>query len=312
MPVYDDWDCVRVLLDRLNRVLGGTILKADILLVDDSSPHEAGPGIVGKRALEGFQSIRSLEVLRLRCNLGHQRAIALGLCHLLRRKASSPVVVMDADGEDRPEDVPVLWEAFMKSGGRDVLFAARMKRMEGALFRLGYQAYRLFHWLLTGVAVRVGNFSVCPWHVVQQLTVKPELWNHYAACIYHSNIRYSTLPLDRGSRIAGQSRMRFVALAVHGLAAISVFSDRVAVRMLCGITLAAAGLCVGIAVRAVSYPSDEPLALMGGLLLITGQTFLLILAIALHTLARRSSPQIIPEQLYPFYVLDPVPDRLNA
>ena len=45
-------------------------------------------------------------VLRLRRNVGHQRAIALGLTYLQVEAGCEAVIVMDADGEDRPADVP--------------------------------------------------------------------------------------------------------------------------------------------------------------------------------------------------------------
>jgi hypothetical protein len=308
MPVYNDWDCIGTLLRRLDDSLAAKGLKAGVLLVDDNSSQQADAYVPGQ---ENFLAIQHLEVLRLRCNLGHQRAISLGLCHLAKKKLCAPVVVMDADGEDRPEDVPALWDAFQKSGGRKVVFAARMKRMEGAAFRIGYHCYRFLHWLLTGVAVRVGNFSICPWHVVQQLTVRPELWNHYAACIYHSNISYDMLPLDRGVRISGKSKMRFVNLAIHGLSAISVFTDRVAIRMLVAAAVTLGGLCMGLAAAVHRGLPGVTLVLLGGLILLAFQTLLVILAIALYSLARRSSPQIIPEQLYPYYVLNPAPQGRN-
>lgn len=311
MPVYNDWDCIGTLLSRLDRSLAAKGLSAHVLLVDDNSSQPGEFCVPGQDGQVGFVSIQRIEILRLRCNLGHQRAISLGLCHLAQKDLRAPVVVMDADGEDRPEDVPVLWDAFWKSGGRRVVFAARMKRMEGAAFRIGYHCYRLLHWLLTGVTVRVGNFSICPWQVVQQLTVRPELWNHYAACIYHSNIGYEMLPLDRGVRISGKSKMRFVNLAIHGLSAISVFTDRVAIRMLVAAAVTLGALCIGLAAAIHRGLPGVTLILLGGLILLAVQTLLVILAVALYSLARRSSPQIIPEQLYPYYVVNPVQQGMN-
>ena len=64
--------------------------------------------------------------------------------------------------EDEPADVPRLLERLRGTDGRTVVFAERTRRSEGLLFRVGYAAYRLFHLLLIGVSVRVGNFSALP------------------------------------------------------------------------------------------------------------------------------------------------------
>jgi hypothetical protein len=71
-----------------------------------------------------------------------------------------------------------------------------------------------------------------PWQGIERLVVVSELWNHYAAAIFRARLPYRTVPLDRGRRMSGESKMNFVALLVHGLSAISVFSDLVSARLL--------------------------------------------------------------------------------
>jgi glycosyltransferase involved in cell wall biosynthesis len=53
-----------------------------------------------------------IQLIRLANNLGHQRAIAIGLVIASSFEDIGAVVVMDADGEDRPEDVPRLLNAW--------------------------------------------------------------------------------------------------------------------------------------------------------------------------------------------------------
>ena len=45
-----------------------------------------------------------IQVLHLQRNIGHQKAIAVGLAHIKAAVSCDKVLVMDADGEDRPED----------------------------------------------------------------------------------------------------------------------------------------------------------------------------------------------------------------
>jgi hypothetical protein len=118
------------------------------------------------------------------------------------------------------------------------------------MFALFYRLYQLIHRLLTGLPVRVGNFCAIPWSRLDTLSCVSELWLHFAAGIYKSGVPRELVPTERGSRYRGKSKMGFIKLVTHGLAAISVFSDLVAVRVLvaaCSFSLIAL-LLMGIAV----------------------------------------------------------------
>jgi len=228
IPNFNDWDSLRLLLPQLDSAMEGLEHQVSVLVVDDASTEpmpEDWPG-------QDFKALDSVEILHLRSNQGHQRAIALGLYHLHEFTDAEAVVVMDGDGEDRPEDVPELLRAYVAEAGREVVFAARTKRMESLGFRLCYRAYRLVHLALTGVVVQVGNFSVVPRPAMSRLMAVPDLWNHYAASVYRARLPRTLVPLPRGRRLAGESKMNFVSLLIHGLSAMSVFSDQVSARLL--------------------------------------------------------------------------------
>ena len=101
-------------------------------------------------------------------------------------------------------------------GGTRVVFAERTKRSESFAFRFFYALYRWLHLLLTGVAVRVGNFSAMPYSLLRRLVAVSELWNHYAAAVFKSRLPYRLLPTQRANRLAGRPQMNFVALVIHG------------------------------------------------------------------------------------------------
>ena len=228
IPVFNDWNAVALLLPALDHALKDCPMNAEVLLVNDGSTEAVEPALVA----QPFDHLRSVQILHLRRNLGHQRAIAVGLVHIHKHLPCAAVVVMDGDGEDRPRDVLRLIAEFRRHGQQTIIFAERAKRMEKATFQLCYRLYCAVHWLLTGMRVRVGNFSIVPWQAVERLVVVSELWNHYAAAIFRARLPYRTVPMDRGRRMTGESRMNFVALLVHGLSAISVFSDIVSARLL--------------------------------------------------------------------------------
>ena len=64
------------------------------------------------------------------------------------------------------------------------------------------------------------------------LVASSELWNHYAAAAFASRQPYATIPTRRATRLDGRSKMNFVNLVIHGLSAISVYSDAIGVRLL--------------------------------------------------------------------------------
>ncbi len=246
MPVRDDWSSAAQLIRGLERIFSAEACAAEVILVDDASIERC------ERA--DFQidssSVRVIRTLRLRRNLGHQRAIAIGLVHVQQTSSCDAVIVMDADGEDTPEGVSQLLRAYYESRGRLAVFAERSRRSESLMFLFFYHLYKIVHRCLTGISVRVGNFSILPAPYLNTLVVMSELWNHYAAAVFRSNLPFTMIPIPRGKRIAGNSRMKFVGLVSHGLSAISVFGDIVGTRLLIGSL--AGSLLAGLGIVAVT------------------------------------------------------------
>jgi hypothetical protein len=113
-----------------------------------------------------------------------------------------------------------------------VVVAQRAHRSEGILFRMFYALYVRAFWLLTGRRINFGNFSLVPFEHLARLVHSPDIWNNFPATLIRANLPLKYLPTARGTRYAGHSSMNLVNLVVHGLGAISVFSDVVFVRIL--------------------------------------------------------------------------------
>jgi hypothetical protein len=100
------------------------------------------------------------------------------------------------------------------------------------LFRSFYVIYKLLFKLLTGKVITFGNFSLIPQSRLQNLVRVSEIWNNYPGGIIKSRIPYDSVLTNRATRLAGESKMNFVSLVLHGLSAISVMVDTTAVRIL--------------------------------------------------------------------------------
>jgi glycosyltransferase involved in cell wall biosynthesis len=177
MPVFNDWIAARKLLDGLDAALAEQGLDACILVVDDGSTVDNNEA----EWRASFRALHRIDILRLRRNVGHQRAIAIGLAYVEEHMRCAAVVVIDSDGEDDPRDVPRLYRRCRELSGRPIVFAERTIRSESFTFRVFYRLYKAVHFVLTSRRVRVGNFSVIPAARLASLVAVSELWSHYAA-----------------------------------------------------------------------------------------------------------------------------------
>lgn len=302
VPILDDWPNATAIVERLGEEFERNDWTGSVLIVDDGSSERAAP--LPRRP----GSLENVEILRLRRNLGHQRAICVGLCHLEQRARDLPVIVMDGDGQDLPSDLPSLARAFESVGDPGAVFAARAKRPEGGLFKLFYRCYRILHRLLTGRSIRVGNFSILSPRAISAVTSSPEAWSHYAAAVAQSRIPIATVDLDRAKRLTGPPRMNFVSLITHGLSAISVYADIVSVRLLIAGALATliGGLVVaGVWLEQLIDPGPVPpaaiwLLVIGALVVVQINIGALLAGFLIHH--GRRSASVVPRRDFTLFV----------
>src|SRR5690242_7582085 len=116
-PVLDDWLSLVALVSEISHQFTGSGVTFQIYAVDDGS---LAPFDLDSLTLPSDSCVVSIEIIRLVANLGHQRAIAIGLCAIAGAGDVDRVVVMDSDGEDRPADIAAL----LAAGGRHPLHIA--------------------------------------------------------------------------------------------------------------------------------------------------------------------------------------------
>ena len=255
MPCLDDSVTAAELVTEVSASLAAQGHSSSFLLVDDGSFPPLADSL--RESLPNPPA--EVHVLRLSKNLGHQRAIACGLCHLAAKSMEGDaVVIMDSDCEDRPEDVPRLVEELAKvDQPQFVVFAERNRRTEGMVFRTGYLLYLGLHRVLIGQAPRVGNFSALPISLVPELTTDSDLWSHYAATVWKSRIKRLRVPIGRGTRRRGRSRLNLGGLVLHGLAASSWYRETLVLRAFLGSGLLRAGMGVVLENSRVTCPSHS-------------------------------------------------------
>jgi glycosyltransferase involved in cell wall biosynthesis len=287
-PVYNDGESLRALLAELDQVWSSDDGRLCVIVINDGSSEP----IMENLQQGTYHQIHQIDQLDLVCNQGHQRAIAVGLCHVMARSSITEVVVMDADGEDRPGDIQALLKALRAQPQVDVVFAERARRSESLVFRMGYHAYRVLHWLTTGMTVRFGNFSVLRPRAITTLGYQSALWNHYAASVVRARIPFTCVPLARGYRYAGTSKLNVPHWVAHGFSALSVFYDVVCARVASAVVLLLLALNLGCALAWLTGRLS-----LGPLLVVSGFSLLLALGLFLQVIALvalRSSTSVVP------------------
>jgi len=304
IPVFNDAKSAALLLDKLDTVATLHPYDFAVVFVDDGSRHEEYAALPGPTA-----HIPAVEVLRLRRNLGHQRAIAIGLSSIAAERDADYVVVMDGDGEDCPSSLPELMAVAVDGSPHTAVFAERLKRHDGAGFMVGYRVFRLLHRLFVGRDVKVGNFSVLPRPVLDRVVGVSEIWNHYAAGVYHARIPVVQVKIARGRRLAGESKMNLPSLVMHGICALSVWSDVIVSRLfvIVGGLMAAvvAALVTVLAIRFLTMAAIPGWATAAAGMLVIGGLLLAIvsLLLAVFVLGNRSSANFLPHRDWRDYVL---------
>ncbi len=300
-PVFNDWASFDVLVGELDAVARTLPEPLAIVAVDDGSTQPR-PELRAAPA-----HLASIEVVQLHANVGHQRAIAIGLSRAVAREDVSAVAVMDCDGEDSPAELSRLFAA-LQGSPESIVVAARTKRSESAGFRMFYWFYRHLFRLFTGERIRFGNFCLLPIRQARRVAYMGECWNHLAGAIVRSRVPVVPVATARGHRYAGRTHMNMVSLVVHGFSAMSVFSDRVLTRMLMILGLVAA-VAAGSALATVIVRLFTDLAIPGWATTAFGMSALIFLqavtlltVMVFITLNNRSNLSFIPALHYSSFV----------
>jgi polyisoprenyl-phosphate glycosyltransferase len=252
-PVYRDTGSFLILRERLLELLAASPEAARgplrFIVIDDTAGQD--PEVA---KLEPFADVT---VLRPPFNLGHQRGLVYALRKMLPRfDDDDAVVTMDADGEDRPEDLPRLLAALDSTDGpeRHVVLALRTKRHEPPAFKVLYRGFKLLFRALTGATVRTGNYAVLPGSVAKRVLLHPTFDLAYSSAILALDLPITYVACERGRRYQGESKMTYGKLAMHGLRMLMPFTDRIAIRALAafvlfgllGVVLAVVVVCLKI------------------------------------------------------------------
>lgn len=224
IPVYNNHDVLDELHRRLVQALAPLYRDYEIVLVDDGSKDSSWQKIEALKKQDPH--VVGIKLMR---NFGQHNAIAAGLEHV----AGDIVVLMDADLQDRPEDIPRLVEALLQ--GDASMAIARWKSRTDSFFKLFLS--RLFFRVSQRITKikhqpNLGVFRAMRKEVVEELKKYQEKTSSTLSLLYWIGMDFTTVDLAREDRFAGKSAYtlkKMFKLALDRIFSFSMFPIRVAI-----------------------------------------------------------------------------------
>jgi polyisoprenyl-phosphate glycosyltransferase len=217
IPVYGSPESLQELSARLIQSLGIITQSFEVLLVDDASPDnsweiiselaEADPRFIG---------------IRLSRNFGQHPAISAGL----EQSSGEWVVVMDCDLQDRPEEIPNLYNK--ASEGYEQVVAVRSVRQDARLKRYSSRIYVGMLSYLSGRKINpaVGNFGIYHRTVIDVIVSLKEQGRTFGLLALWVGYRRTELDVTHMQRPYGNSSYSIRSLIRLGLLGIVSHSDK--------------------------------------------------------------------------------------
>jgi len=223
IPSFNDWECLNLLIPKIDQALKNTNENVDVLIVNDGSTKKNN--LVFKK----MSHLKKIEVLNLRKNVKAQIAIATGLNFLKKEKFQGGIIVMDADGQDDPEYLVDIIKQSKKNPERTITIN-RPKRDDDLLFKILYQMYLILSFLLTFKYLKFGVYSYLHSSSLDKIFSTNDIHLAYAASLAKHFKNKNVIFAPRKKRILGESQNNYKSLTHYALKIISVFRNQVLIN----------------------------------------------------------------------------------
>ena len=195
-PVYKGEKMVAELVRRNVESVSTITDDYEIILVNDASPDNSWDEIVKQCELNS--KVKGINLSR---NFGQHYAITAGL-HYTK---GDWVVVMDCDLQDRPEEIPNLYNKAQE--GFDIVYARRMVRKDGFLKKQSSKwFYKVFNWL-SGMQTdsSVANFGIYRRCVIEEFNKMPEKTRFFPSLVKYLGFKDTAIDVEHAGRAEGES-----------------------------------------------------------------------------------------------------------
>lgn len=200
IPVYKNEPFIDRLYTRLTANLNTLTADFEVIFVDDGSPDNSWKLISGKA--EKDPRVKGIRFSR---NFGQHFAITAGLAHC----RGDWIVVMDADLQDRPEEIINLYNK--ASEGYEVVFARRQVRKDTLYRKLCSRMFYKFFDFLSGskTDAAVANFGIYSRKVIDSFNKMREHSRLFPMFIHWLGFNTAYIDVEHAERNTGKSAYTF-------------------------------------------------------------------------------------------------------
>ena len=223
IPSYNDWESLNVLIPKINNAVKNINKNISILIVNDSSTLKNN--LVFKEKL----CFKKIEILNLIKNIKAQKAIATALYHLKNKNYKGGIIVMDADGQDDPENLIEIIKYYEKNNGK-VITVNRTKRNESLLFKVLYEIHLFLSFILTFQNLRFGVYSCMNQNNLKEILSNNDLCSAFAGALAKNFKNKGIIYSERKKRLLGESKNSYLNLIYYSLSILSVFKFRLSIH----------------------------------------------------------------------------------
>jgi glycosyltransferase involved in cell wall biosynthesis len=197
MPAYNEADNLAELIPETTGALQAAGLTYEVLVVDDGSTD-------GTADLMRELQNADVRTISLRRNVGKSAALDAGLS----RVRGEYVVLMDADGQDDPQQIPTLLAALDVDDDLDLVTGRRAIRQDRFVKRTTSRLYNRTTSLVTGVDGRDFNsgFKAMRRELATTLDLYGELHRYIPVLAQWRGFRVAEVDVDHKERRHGASK----------------------------------------------------------------------------------------------------------
>ena len=202
-PVYKAENIVHELVCQLHENISKITENYEIILVNDSSPDNSWSIIT-----EECKKDKRVKGLNFSRNFGQHYAITAGLSYA----TGEWVVVMDCDLQDRPDEIPNLYQKAKE--GWDIVFARREQRKDSFTKRFSSKLFHAVYSFLSGIKSdpSISNFGIYSTHVINEYSKMPERARSFPSLIAFLGFKSCSMRIKHSERLSGKSSYSFIKL----------------------------------------------------------------------------------------------------
>jgi dolichol-phosphate mannosyltransferase len=264
IPVFNNSATLDELVMRLSKTLNDVSIDWEVLLIDDGSKDDSWIKI--ESLIKLYQTCRGVRLTR---NFGQHPAIRAGL----ERSRGESILLMDADLEDKPEEIVKLLNALSENPHTQVVYSVA-EYDDGSQGRLSSRIFRKFFNRATknDLPEGVGTLRAFTKSVRDEILKYPERSAIYGPLMVEMGFKYVYVSVSRSASERGASSYTPFKRLELGVSALVMYSNRFYYA------LVATGLLVGL-LAGVYLFSITVQYLLGYRELIEGQILLLIVSL---------------------------------